>query len=348
VLPIAADIAEEADVQRMLAEVAATMPPLRGVFHAAAVLDDSPISAVTRARLETVLRPKALGAWHLHRHTRAMPLDHFILFSSIASLIGNPGQAAYVAANAFLDALAQYRRTLDLPATSINWGALAEVGMAARHEGVEAHLNRVGVGFFRPKQAIALLDRIVCWRSIVLGVAIMDWRLWGEAWPAWAASPRYRDLMPHEEAADMAGPADSLRRFRELRPQERQAAIETVLFGLVAEIARLPAEALDPSQSLLNIGVDSLMAMEIQAAIDRRLGIKVSTLELMKGDSLAQLVRRLTQAMDAEMAPAAADRPGAAPDPDDADQSITSIAALSDEEVERALEQLLAKERQTA
>jgi acyl carrier protein len=120
---------------------------------------------------------------------------------------------------------------------------------------------------------------------------------------------------------------------------------------LVAEIARLPAEALDPGHSLLNIGVDSLMAMEIQAAIDRRLGIKVSTLELMKGDSLAQLVRRLTQAMATETVPAAPgspDHPGTAPDPADADQGIASIAALSDAEVERALEQLLAKERQTA
>jgi NAD(P)-dependent dehydrogenase (short-subunit alcohol dehydrogenase family) len=177
VLPVAADIAEEGEVQRLLAEIAETMPPLRGVFHAAAVLDDSPISAVTRARLHTVLRPKALGAWHLHRHTRTLPLDHFVLFSSIGSLVGNPGQAAYVAANAYLDALAEHRRSLDLPAISINWGALAEVGMAARHEGVEAHLNRVGVGFFRPKQAIALLDKIVRWRPATLGAAIMDWRI---------------------------------------------------------------------------------------------------------------------------------------------------------------------------
>jgi acyl transferase domain-containing protein/NAD(P)-dependent dehydrogenase (short-subunit alcohol dehydrogenase family)/acyl carrier protein len=349
VLPVAADIADEAAVQRLLAEATATMPPLRGVFHAAGVLDDSPISGVTRARLETVLRPKAIGAWHLHCHTKALPLDHFVLFSSIASLVGNPGQATYVAANAFLDSLALHRRGQGLPAISINWGALAEVGMAARHEGVEAHLNRVGVGFFQPKQAIALLDRIVRWRPAVLGAANMDWQLWGEAWPAWAASPRYRHLMPKGKAADGGGKGETLRRLRALAPQERRSEIQAIVSALVAEIIRLPEDAIVSGQSLLNMGVDSLMAMEIQVAIERQLGIKVSTLELMKGDSLEQLVGRLTQMASEDTAPPASpDHAPAASGPASAERINAEIAALSDAEVERALEQLLMKEGQTA
>jgi acyl transferase domain-containing protein/NADPH:quinone reductase-like Zn-dependent oxidoreductase/NADP-dependent 3-hydroxy acid dehydrogenase YdfG/acyl carrier protein len=351
VLPVAADIAEEAQVQRLLAEIVETMPPLRGVFHAAAVLDDSPISTVTRARLQTVLRPKALGAWHLHRHTRTTPLDHFVLFSSIGSLVGNPGQAAYVAANAFLDALAEHRRSLDLPAISINWGALAEVGMAARHEGVEAHLNRVGVGFFRPKQAIALLDKIVRWRPTTLGVAIMDWRVWGEAWPAWAASPRYRHLTPQGDATELSDERDILRRLREMEPGERHAEIEAGMFEAVAAIVRLAPDTIDPSHSLLNIGVDSLMAMEIQAAIERRLGIKVSTLELMKGDSLAQLVQRLGQAIDAEVPDAATTPAGNSSGGmviDAGRRLVNEVTALSDAEVTRALEQLLEDGRKAA
>jgi acyl carrier protein len=349
VLPVAADISDEAAIQRLIAEISATMPPLRGVFHAAGVLDDSPISGVTQARLETVLRPKALGAWHLHRHTQALPLDHFVLFSSIASLVGNPGQAAYVAANAFLDSLALHRRGQDLPAISINWGALTEVGMAARHEGVEAHLNRVGVHFFQPNQAIALLDRIVRWRPAVLGAAIIDWQLWGEAWPAWAASPRNRHLMPKSEAALSGGKGEILQRLRALAPQERRAEIQTTVSALVAQIIRLPEDAIEFSQSLLNMGVDSLMAMEIQVAIERQLGIKISTLELMKGDSLEQLVGRLTQMADEEIAPPALpDHPPAPSGLASAERVVAEIAALSDAEVERALEQLLMKEGQTA
>ena len=166
VLTIAADIAEETDLQRVLAEVASVMPPLRGIFHAAAVLDDALIQNLTRRQLGNAMRAKALGAWRLHRQTLNAPLDHFVLFSSIGSLIGNPGQGSYVAANAFLDALAHLRRSRDLPAISINWAGLAQVGMAADDPEVEQYLRNVGFGFFTPRQAMKVLQQVLAWNPV--------------------------------------------------------------------------------------------------------------------------------------------------------------------------------------
>ncbi len=125
-----ADVTDREQVQRVVAAVQ-RMAPLRGVMHAAMVLDDAPIERLTEERMWKAMAPKIMGAWHLHALTAEIPLDFFVLFSSFASIVGNPGQANYVAGNAFLDALAYYRRERGLPALAINWGVVGEVGHVA-------------------------------------------------------------------------------------------------------------------------------------------------------------------------------------------------------------------------
>jgi NAD(P)-dependent dehydrogenase (short-subunit alcohol dehydrogenase family) len=125
------DVAREADVQGVLAQIAGGQPPLRGIIHAAGVLDDGVLLQQTWERFAKVLAPKVEGAWNLHRLTQNAPLDFFVLFSSAAALLGSPGQANHAAANAFLDALAHHRRALGLPAVSINWGVWSGWGVAA-------------------------------------------------------------------------------------------------------------------------------------------------------------------------------------------------------------------------
>lgn len=349
-----ADVSDGAAVERLFAEIAAEMPPLKGVFHAAAVLDDGPIHTVRPEQLDAVLRPKALGAWHLHRHTAALPLDCFMLFSSIASLIGSPGQATYVVANSFLDALAHHRRARGLPAISINFGALSEVGMAARHEGVEQHLARVGVGSLTPQQALAAIGRILAWNPVQLASAKMEWRLWGEVYPAWAASPRYRHLMP-AEGADQVGEAETQRRRLAALPAvERETEVGVLFTGLVAEILRLKPDDVDGTRSLLSMGVDSLMAMELQIRIEKKLGVKVSTLELMRGSSFGQLIAHLAAILDGAGEPTS--KPGAQPlaaeaprrkltladfDGDiDVSELLARLDELSAEEMDQAIEKL--------
>ena len=154
------DVAREADVQGVLAQIAGGQPPLRGIIHAAGVLDDGVLLQQTWERFAKVLAPKVEGAWNLHRLTQTAPLDFFVLFSSAAALLGSPGQANHAAANAFLDALAHHRRALGLPAVSINWGVWSGWGVAA-DRGVGARAAVQGMGSFTPEEGLHVLERVL-------------------------------------------------------------------------------------------------------------------------------------------------------------------------------------------
>ena len=136
------------------------LPPLRGVIHAAGVLDDALIAQQSLDRLRDVMAPKVRGTWNLHVHTRALPLDFFVCYSSAASLVGSPGQANYAAGNACMDAIAHHRRALGLPASSINWGAWGEEGMAANAQ-MHARLASRGVTPIATSDGLALLSRLL-------------------------------------------------------------------------------------------------------------------------------------------------------------------------------------------
>ncbi|MDB5771573.1 MAG: zinc-binding dehydrogenase family protein [Burkholderia sp.] len=360
VLALAANVAEESEVQRVLDQIAKTMPPLKGVFHAAAVLDDGTIHSLDPGKIGTVMRPKALGAWLLHRYTRGLNLDYFVLFSSIGSMVGNPGQAPYVAANAFLDALAHHRRAQDLPAICINWGALSHVGMAARHQGVEDYLNRMGFGSLTPAQALNLLDRILDWKPTTIGAAVMHWEVLRRSYPAWASAPRNSIVMAPEIDGGAAtdGP---LQLLSQLAPEARRDAITQVFTELIATVLQIPLHQIDRRLSLLNMGMDSLMAIEIQAGLEQRMGLTISTLELMKDNSADELIRQFIDRtsvaeeggprphMDAAQAGSASEL---AAQPRAANELLSmapenlsaALDELSDHEVEQALQALLDKE----
>jgi myxalamid-type polyketide synthase MxaE and MxaD len=155
-----ADISVSADADSLFTDVLSNLPPLRGVIHAAGVLDDALIPQQSADRFRTVMAPKLRGTWNLHLHTRALPLDFFVCYSSAASLVGSPGQANYAAGNACMDAIAHYRRVLGLPASSINWGAWGEEGMAANPQ-MHARLAARGVTPIATSDGLALLSRLL-------------------------------------------------------------------------------------------------------------------------------------------------------------------------------------------
>lgn len=333
---MAMDVGDEGSVATGMRLIAGLDQPLRGVIHAAGVLDDAPVYLLTPEQLDRVMKPKALGAWNLHQATKDLPLDCFVVISSIAALLGSPGQGAYVAANSFLDALVQHRRRQGLPGIGINLGALAEVGMAAKHEGVEKHFARVGVGSLRPDEAIGMLGYILRENPVNMAAASMDYALWGDTYAKWAASPRYRHLMP--ERAEDGGEGAGLS-LAALSPEERLQKVTATLSELVASILRLPADGVDTGKSLLAMGVDSLMAMELQLGIDRQLGLKIPTLELMKGVALRALCTTIAERLAGD--PTDAPQPQAAPAPEPRKQDIGELLSrldtLSAEEIEQAM-----------
>ena len=282
------DISNAEQVAELFATEVAAMPPLKGIVHTAGVLDDSPINFIAASNLHRVMGPKVHGAWNLHQQTLEKSLDFFVLFSSVSSMMGAAGQATYVIANTWLDSFAHYRQSLGLPAISISWGALGEVGMAAVDPEVVAYFERVGFVPISPVKAIAGYAQLVDWQLPHLGFVDVNWSAWGSYYPAWAKSARYAHLMPQT-----SGQNTEANDWLQAWLQESEAAqLELILQRLIPIIAssmKLPVDKITPSNNLPELGIDSLIAMELQAVVQQELGVRISTLELMKGNSLQQM-----------------------------------------------------------
>jgi acyl transferase domain-containing protein/acyl carrier protein len=325
-----ADVSDERQVAGVVEEIRRSMPPLRGVVHAAGILDDGVLLQLDEERLARVMAPKVSGAWNLHRLTLEDDLDYFVLFSSAASVLGSPGQGNYVAANAFLDALAHHRRALGMPALAINWGAWTEVGLATRSDRVE-HLTRQGIMPFTPEQGVRLMERMLE-RDLVqcMGVAI-DWgKLLGSYTP-----PVLSRLSEEVLAGEGPTKKDSSVRKDILaaEPEERRTLVEGFLVEQIALVLKCSPSKVDAHQPLNRLGIDSLMAVELKNRVEADLETSVPVTALLQGPSLSQLATQLLEGLDAQAA--ALDAPLA---PEDGIEA--QVEGLTDEEVDALLREL--------
>ncbi|HEX8539131.1 MAG TPA: SDR family NAD(P)-dependent oxidoreductase, partial [Cystobacter sp.] len=193
-----ADVSRREQVEAVLKRVEATLPPLKGVLHAAAVLEDRTVLEMDGERFDKPMAPKVQGAWNLHTLTAGKALDFFVMYSSAAALLGFPGQSNYAAANAFMDALAQHRRGQGLPGLSINWGAFSEVGLAAAQSNRGERLSYRGMGSLQPAQGAAVLERLLSGRAAQVAVMSLDARQWLEFYPN-ATAPLWTELLAEQE-----------------------------------------------------------------------------------------------------------------------------------------------------
>ncbi len=298
VATIQADVSNENDLARALSEIRDTMPPIRGVIHAAGVLDDRALLKQDAESFRRILAPKVLGAWNLHSLTESLPLDFFVLFSSVASVLGSPGQANYAAANAFLDGLAHDRRARGLPCLSINWGPWAEVGMATRASGARGAASRV-MHPIPPAQALAALDRLFETNGPAQAIAMsVDWTqlaltLNGQAPSLISDVLREKSQRTAAKSAADAGPRLSLQELLSVPAAGRQAALLAQVQKSLAKVMSLDAPELDPEESLSNLGLDSLMALELQHSLEESFGSKLPIDLLMGMPSLNVFVARL-------------------------------------------------------
>jgi acyl transferase domain-containing protein/acyl-CoA synthetase (AMP-forming)/AMP-acid ligase II/acyl carrier protein len=314
---IQADISNESDLARALSEIRNTMPPLCGVIHAAGVLDDHLLLNLDAESFRRVLAPKVLGAWNLHSLTSDLPLDFFVVFSSVASVLGSPGQGNYAAANAFLDGLAHDRRARGLPCLSINWGPWAEVGMAARASGSRAPASRV-MHPLAPAQALAALDRLFEKSGPAQAVAMsVDWTLLAQSFNGQQAPALISDLLREKaspasaKATRESGPRLSVQELLAAPPAGRHALLLAHVHKSLAQVMALDAPELDPEESMSNLGLDSLMALELQHSLEESFGAKLPLELLMGMPSLNEFVTRL---LDILVKPTALPAPEPAPE----------------------------------
>jgi acyl transferase domain-containing protein/acyl carrier protein len=300
------DVACEHDVRTVLEEIATALPPLRGVVHAAGILDDGILVQQDWSRFSRVMAPKVTGAWILHRLTAGLPLDLFVLFSSASTLFGPPGQGNYVAANSFLDALAHYRRARGLPALSVGWGPWAGAGMAVATRALRSGAPAAGgVRWITRDHGRALLAHVV--REDVARVAVMsaDWSTLAQTQPDALARPFLSEVVggvtrrvdgPDRRTA----PGLSRARLLEEAPDERARLVAAGLKHHLASVLRTSATAVDMDDPLSGLGLDSLMAVELKNRIEADLGIAVPVGELMEAPRLDQLTEYLCRRLAEE------------------------------------------------
>lgn len=286
----AADVSCEEQLSDVLTRLGRTMPPLRGVFHAAMALDDDLLVQLNQHRFRHVTTAKVDGTWNLHLQTLQQPLEHFVLFSSFAALTGNPGQANYTAANAFLDAFAAYRRSLGLPGLATNWGPLSEVGYVARHQEVADYFQRVGITGFSPQQATVVLERLMHQHSVQVGMLRVDWPRWAQVMAQGKLAQRLALLVDTRSAYAHDTENGYLRQvLQRAAPQEREEIIRTYMQEQIARVLGASAAALDSDRPLNELGLDSLMAIELKNRLESDLILTLPTRELMQTPTVNRL-----------------------------------------------------------
>ena len=263
------DVSNMADVQAILTKITAAMPPLRGVFHAAGVLDDGIIAQQNWAQFRQVMLPKIQGAWNLHQATATIDLDYFILFSSLSSVIGMLGQSNYVVANTYLDSLAAYRQAHGLPALSISWGAWAEVGLAAIISAQDQkRRQQFGIDLISPQHGLNLLESSLKVSAPHVIAAAVDWQRLSSALPS--LKPLCDDLLniSHSNMMPQLPRTESFLEQLTRVPAHQQPILlrQTVYNHLVNILGFSESEQLSPNQRLFDVGLDSLMAIELRNA----------------------------------------------------------------------------------
>lgn len=295
-----ADVTQVDQLASVLQRIEESMPPLRGIIHGAAVLDDGTVLKLTEAQLMHVLAPKVLGAWNLHTLTQHLDLDFFVLFSSAASLLGSPGQSNYAAANAFLDALAQHRRSHGLCALSINWGPWTEVGLAAAQSNRGERISLRGMGSISPSEGVALLGTLLEREYTQIGVMPLDMRRWCQFYPRVADLPFLELLLRDQAALERTSRYDDSLRIKLLAAEpswQRHSLLMTYVQERVAHVLRLAPTQIDPQMPLRNLGIDSLMGLELRNQLEDGLGLTLSATLVWMYPTVAALVPYLAEQM---------------------------------------------------
>lgn len=339
---VTGDIAEPDTAVRLVACVENAGLRPAGVVHAAMALADELVSNISASAAALVFAPKVAGHWWLHKATEHLDLDWWLSFSSAASLLGSPGQAAYAAANSWVDGLVAFRRALGLPAVGINWGPWADVGQA------QFFADR-GFSMITPRLGLAAMELLLATDRGNTGIFGFDARQWFHSFPAAAESSLFAGLA--EVSAREADLADAIRGAD--RP-ERRRLLESYLCDQAAGQLGLIPSRLDPQSTLDRLGLDSLTALAVRNRIQHDLGVVVPAVRLLDGGSIAGLADWLAEQLSHPGPPQPESEPdtggtdpGVAPEPNDGAGSpwidlLNQVPEVSDDDVDELLRQVIA------
>ena len=289
------DVADRDCLAAILDQIRAEQPPLRGVVHAASAIEDRLAEDVDLAAIGRVLRPKLEGAEALDVMTRDDPIELFLLFSSATTLLGAPGQGIYVAANMALEALARRRRAEGRPALAVAWGPIEDTGYLAERPEIRAALaRRLGAKPIPAAQALAGLPAMIASGLPAVGLAEANWTEARRFLPI-LATPLFSEI--RARAGSLVTDEALADRLTELDPEAALVLLRTVVAEEAARILRLPADGIDPLRPLSQMGMDSLMAVELRLALESRLCIDLPLMSLAEGTSVASIAARLGGAL---------------------------------------------------
>ena len=285
------DVSQKSALDASLDRALNDMPPLRGVVHSAAVLSDAVILNQSPQRYAEVLAPKAVGAWNLHTYTEKMKLDFFIMYSSSSAVFGNPGQANYAAANLSLESLAGYRRSMGLPALTVGWGPISDVGMLSRDpETLEMMKQVFGFNGFSSSKALDFMEKIFWLDTAYASVFSVNWR-------KVKRSPLGDHLKFHEMlknyVIDDTSEGMGLEFLTEMKPNEAINYLGDVLIDKIASLLRIPAVRLDRNMPLVDLGMDSLMAVELGLSLEERLGFEIPMISIGRNATIKLFAERI-------------------------------------------------------
>jgi phthiocerol/phenolphthiocerol synthesis type-I polyketide synthase D len=307
IVTVLGDIAQHGTAERLVTAAEATGQPLRGIIHSAAVLDDELVAGLTKDSLDRIWAPKAAGAVRLHEATAGRELDWWVGFSSVASILGSPGQASYACANAWLDALVEWRKAAGLTATAINWGQWADIGLARS-------LTFSVLDPMSPAEGIEALESVIAGGSTRVGVARLRLDRAAAAFPEIHQIGFFTSLVAELESLDADDDWAGTDALREMDPGEANRVVLARLRKRISAIMGFSDQsAIDIDQPLTELGLDSLMAVRMRNTVRGDFGVEPPVALLLQGASLADLAVDLIRQLGlAEQDPA--DRPNAVRD----------------------------------
>jgi acyl transferase domain-containing protein/acyl carrier protein len=343
---LTADVAKRPELEKVLHSMHRDMPPLRGVVHAAGIIDDGLLQNQTWERCLNVMAPKIDGAWNLHLATEGMDLDFFVLFSSVASILGWQGQGAYAAGNAFLDALAHYRQRRGLAALSINWGPWAETGMAAELDSIQKRrIEALGLQTLQSDEALLAFERMLLSNARQVVALKADWPELFKKLPENYNHLFFEDLgirRAKSEKPTDGKTRDTLKGLYRLPGNERRAVLADEIERLAGSVLGIMAgKRIERRHSLHDMGLDSLMAVELRNILCKQFNCTLTPTLVFDYPTIEALTGHLAdQILDADDNTDKSD-PSDNKEADISTEDMDYLDGISDEDAETLLKEEL-------